>query len=168
MVDDDQIRVRGATMHRGNKTPFELHAFLSGASLAPGVQLGPQLALIRQKGELRPVPSLRQAFPIANLREPIQFFDALQDRLAFHLVNFMPAKEIRAAFHHRHFQFRRKMLLHKGHILGEKLFLKRLRGRRNHHSSPAANSGDQIGQRLPGARSGFHKQMTLFMKSFLH
>src|SRR5205807_8036634 len=95
MVDDDQIRIRGTTMHRGNKTPFELHAFLSGASLAPGVQLGPQLALIWQKGELRPVPSLRQAFPIANLREPIQFFDALQDRLAFHLVNFMPAKEIR-------------------------------------------------------------------------
>ena len=155
-------------MHGSNETPLELYAFLPRASLAPGIQLGPKLSLIRQKSEFGSVPGFGQALPIADLSEPIHFLHALQDWLSLHLVNFLTAEKVRAAFHHRHLQFRRKMLLNKGYILRVKLFLERFRSRRDHHATSAANGRNQIGQRLSCARSGFHQQMTLLLKSFLH
>src|SRR2546428_7501034 len=154
-------------MHGSNETPLELYAFLPRASLAPGIQLGPKFSVIGQKSEFRSVPGLSHAFPIADLGEPIHFLHALKDGLAFHLADFFTAEKIRAALHHRHLQFGRKMLLYKGYILRVKLLLERFRSRRDHHATPAANGRNQIGQRLSCARARLDQQVMLLTKSFL-
>ena len=167
MIDDDHIRVGGPPVHRRNEASLELHAFLPGASFAPGVQPRPQVRLVGQKAQFRPVAGLGQAPPVANLANQSSLFQAPQYRLPLHLVNLMPAEEVRAAFHHRYFQFGGKMLLHKRHIFGVELFLQRLGRRGDHHAAPTANGGYQIGQRLARSRSCFHQQMSLFAEGVL-
>ena len=123
MIHDDHVGIGRALVHGGDKAAIELRAFLAGAGLAARVEPRPQFGAVRQKIQFRAVACLRQPFPIANLREPVQLLEALEHRLPFHLMQFLPAQEIRAALHHRHFQLRREMLLQKGDVLGVQLLL---------------------------------------------
>ena len=167
MIDDDQVRFLRALVHRGDEAALKFGALLAGAEVAARVDAIPQLGVVGKKRQLAAVAGFGQLFPIADLREPVHFVDALQDGLALHLVHFLPAQKIGAALHQRGFQIRREMLLQEGHVLLEELLLKRFGGRRNDHAAAAANRGNQIRQRLACARARFDDDVLVLRESFV-
>ena len=128
----------------------------------------PQFRVVRQKSQLGTVACLRQFFPVADLREPIHFVNAFQQRLPFELVYFLPAQKIVAPLHQRHFQVRRKIFLQKWHILIEQLLLQGLCSCRNDDASPAANRRNQIRQGLAGPSARLDNRVLMLLKSLIH
>ena len=87
----------GALVHRRDETALKFRAFLPAAKVAARVDAVPQLGVVGKKSQLAAVARLGELLPIADLRKPVDFIDALQDRLAFHLMHFLAAQKIRAA-----------------------------------------------------------------------
>src|SRR6185437_6338472 len=104
-------------MHRRDEAALKFGALLAGAEIAAGVDSIPKLGVVRQERQLAAVTRLRELGPIADLREPVDFVDAFQRRLAVHLMHLLPAQKIRAALHHRGFEIGREMLLKERNIL---------------------------------------------------
>ena len=165
MIDDDDVRRCGALVHVGDEAAAELRTLLPGAGLAPCVELLPQFSVIGQEVEFGAVARLGHFFPLAHLREPIDFVHPLQHRLAFHQVHLLPAEEIPAALHHRNFDFRCEVLLQEGNVLVEELLLQGLGCRGDHHAPPAADRREQVGQRLTRTRACFENGVMLVAKS---
>src|SRR5580658_8537415 len=168
MIHDDQVRFLRALFHRRQEAALEFRALLSGAKVAARVNAVPQFRVIRQKSQLGAVTRLRQLFPVADLREPVHFVNALQQRLPFELVHFLPAQKIVAAFHQRGPQVRRKMLLQERHVLIKQLFLQGFRGGGNHDAPPAAYGRNQICESLARAGSRFDDRVLMLLKSLIH
>jgi len=68
-------------------------AILARAGVAPRVQPGPQIRVIRQKCQLGAVSGLGHFRPILDLAERIQLFHSLEQRLVHRLVQFRNAQE---------------------------------------------------------------------------
>ena len=156
VVDDDQVRFMSPLVHRGDEAALEFRALLPGAEVAARVDAIPKLGVVGKERQLAAITRFGQLLPVAYLREPVDLVDSFQNRLALHLMDLVPAKEICAALHQGRFQIRREMLLQEGNVLLEELLLKRFGSGRNDHASAAANRGHQVGERLSGARAGFH------------
>ena len=113
----------GALMHRGDEALIEFRAFLAGASVAARVEAHPEIGIVGEKCELGAIAGFGQLRPIADLAERVDFFEAFEHRLVGHLMRFDAAEKIRAALHHRDFEFRREMLLQKRNVFLIQLLL---------------------------------------------
>ena len=85
----------------------------------------------------------------------INFFQAVEHRLLFEVIQFLPAQVVLAAFHERGADFGEEFPEERN-VLEEDLLLKVLGASRNHHAPATADDGHQIRQRFPrpGARFG--------------
>ena len=106
-----EVRFLRALVHGGDEAALEFRALLAGAQIAARVDAIPKLGVVGKKSELAAIAGFRKLLPVANLREPVYFVDALQHRLPVHLVHLLTAEKIGAALHQRSFQIGREMLL---------------------------------------------------------
>ena len=165
VIHDDQVRFLRALVHRGDEAALEFGALLAGAKIAARVDAIPQLGVVGEERQLVAVARFGQLFPVADLREPVNLVDSLQDRLALHLMHFLAAEKIRAALHQRGLQIRREVFLQEGNVLLEELLLQRFGRRRNDHAPSAANRGNQIRERLAGAGAGLDHDVLMLRES---
>jgi hypothetical protein len=144
VIDDDEIGFMSALMHSGDEAAAEFGAILSGAGVAAGIETLPEIGIVGKKIELGAVAGLRDMFPIHNLLEPIDLIEALEDRLAGHLMKFLAAEKIPAALHDGGAEIGREMAAKEGNVFLKELFLKRLGGGGDNDAAAAANSGNQV------------------------
>ena len=119
MIDDDQVGFVRPLVHRRDEATLKFRALLPGTQVAARVDAIPKLGVVGQERQFAAIAGFRQLLPVFNLRKPVDFVDPFQDRLALHLMDFLPAKEIRAALHQRRLQIGREMLLQEGNVLLE-------------------------------------------------
>src|SRR5439155_17936573 len=55
VVHDNQVGIACTTVHRGHEAVVEVGALLSSAGLAPRIQPGPQIRIVRKERQLRAV-----------------------------------------------------------------------------------------------------------------
>ncbi len=154
VIDDNDVALLRALVHGGNEAALKLRTLLAGAEIAARVDLSPSGARFGQRLDLGAVAGLGGLLPLADDAEVGDFFQALQDWLAFRIVNFLAAGVIATTLHVAGAQ-RPQMLFEKGNVFEEELFLQVLGAGGNHHPLAAKKCRDQIRQRLPGAGSGF-------------
>src|ERR1700730_13445179 len=109
MIDNDEVRLLGPLVHGGDEAALEFRALLAGAKVAACVDAVPHFGTIGKKRELAAVARFGQLLPVADLREPIDFIEPLQSRLALHQVNLLTTQEICSPLHQGGLQIRRKM-----------------------------------------------------------
>ena len=109
-------------MHPGDKAAVKFRAFLASTSFTAGVNTGPQAARIGQTIELGAVAGLGVPLPGTDLRIKVYFFEPVEHRLLFDVVQLLPAEVVLAAFHQRGAQVW-VQLLQKGDIFVEELLL---------------------------------------------
>ena len=139
MIHDDQVRIFRPLVHLRNETFVKLRAFLAGASVATGINAGPQIRVVGQKRKLGAISSFREFCPLADLAKRVDFLHAAQHRLIGHGMRLRQTKKIGSALHHRNFQVWREVFLQKRNIFLKKLFLQGFRGRRDHNAPPTTN-----------------------------
>ena len=167
MIHDDEVRVLRALVHGGDEAAVEFRALLAGAQIAARVDAIPKVGVVGKKSEFVAIAGFGKLRPVANLREPVHFVDALQHRLPVHLVHLLTAQKIGAALHQRGFQVGSEMLLQERDVFLEELLLQRFRGRRNDHAPSAANRGQKVSQRLARAGAGFDQGVLVFLEGLV-
>ena len=168
VVDDDDVALVRPLVHLRNEAAFELLALLAGAELASGIHFVPSRAVFGQSLDLGAVAGGGGLFPFANDLKVGDLFQARENRLAFGVVNLLPAREVVAALHVANLQRPVEMFLQERNVFVEKLLLQVLGSGGNNHALSRKDSGDQIGQGLAGTGSRVHQQMFLFGQRRFH
>src|ERR1019366_837271 len=99
MIDDDNVTLGGAAAHLGNEAAIELLTLRANASVGTRIQLGPQMAVLRQFGQLRAVAGFGGLFPVADDTEVVDLFQSVQHRLVGEVVELLAAQVIAAPLH---------------------------------------------------------------------
>ncbi len=167
VVHDDHIALQRLPSHLRDEAVVVVRARLPQARLGPRIQLVPQLAVLRQPVNLRPVASRRRLFPRGNLLELVNLFQPIQDRRIRQRIQLVPAQIVGPALHVADPQ-RPQQRLQERHILEKQLLLQVLRARRNNHPLPAAQCRQQVGQRLTGPRPRLHNQVLALGQRTFH
>ena len=166
MVDDDDVALGGAPPHLGDEAAIELLAIGADAAVGARVQLGPQVAVLRQLGQFGAIAGLGRLLPVADDAELVDLFQSVQHRLAGEVVKLLAAEIIAAALHVADAQLA-QVLLQKGNVFVEELLLQRLGSGRDDDALARANDRQQVRQRLAGAGARFDDQVTPFLQRLL-
>src|ERR1022692_1072964 len=167
MIDDDDVALGGAAAHLGDKAAVELLALRADAAVGARIQLGPQMAVLRQLGQLRAVASFGGLLPVAEDAEVTDLFQSVQQRLGGEVVELLAAEIIAAALHVADAQFA-EMLPQKRNIFEEELFLQGLGAGRNDDAFARTDYRQQVGQRLASTGAGFDDQVAALLQRLLH
>ena len=163
VVDDDDVRRQRPALHFGDETAFELGAFLAGAEFAAGVHLGPGGGGFRERLDLGPVAGFRVLFPLADDLEIGDLFQAGEDRLPLGVVDLLAAGVVGPALHVADAKLVGEVLLQERDVFEEQLLLKVFGAGGDHDPLAGEDSGDEIGERFPGAGAGFDQQVLAFV-----
>src|ERR1039458_6069498 len=125
MIDDDDVALGGAAAHLGDETAVKLLALRADAAVGARIQLGPQMAVLRQFGQLRAVAAFGGLLPVADDAELADLFQSVQQRLSGEVVELLAAEIIAAALHVADAQFA-EMLAQKRNVFEEELLLQGL------------------------------------------
>ena len=82
MVHDDDVALGGAPSHLGDEAAIELLALGAHTAVSARVELGPQMAVLRQLSQLGAVARFGRLLPVADNAELVDLFQPIQDRLA--------------------------------------------------------------------------------------
>src|SRR5262249_10522103 len=99
MVDDDDVAFKRLLMHARDETALELGALLACAAVAPGVDLGPGGACLRQRLDLGAIAGLCCFLPLPDDLKIGDFFKTFEYRLLFCVIDLLPADIIRTTLH---------------------------------------------------------------------
>src|SRR5579871_3676324 len=138
MIHDDDVTLRGATMHLRDEAAVPLRTLLAGTTLAARIELLPELCIFGKTLQFGAVTAFRGGFPFGNLPVLVNFLESAQNRLVGEIVKLLPAKIIVAAFHITNAQLA-QMLLEEWYILEKELFLQVLGAGGNNHAFAAAD-----------------------------
>ncbi len=132
------------------------------------VDLGPGGAGFGQRLDLGAVADFGGLLPLADDLEIGHFLQARQHRLLLGVVDLLAAGVVVAALHVADLQRPREMLLQERNVLEEELLLQILGAGGDHDALAREQRGNQVRQRLAGARAGFDDQVALVGQRRFH
>ena len=158
MVDDDDVALGGAAAHLGNEAAVELLALRADAAIGARVELGPQMAVLRQVGQLGAVAGFGRLLPVADDAELVDLLQPVQHRLRGEVVELLAAEIIAAALHVADAQLA-EMLAQERNVFEEELLLQGLGAGGDDDALARANDRQQVRQRLAGAGARFDDEV---------
>src|SRR5664280_3656500 len=161
MIDDDDVALGGAAAHLGNETAVKLLALGADTAVGARVEFGPQMAVLRQFGQLRAVAGFGGLLPVADDAKLVDFFQPVQHRLIGEVVELLTAEIVAATLHVADAQLA-EVLLQEGNVFEEELLLQGLGAGGDDDALAGTNDGQQVCQRLAGAGAGFDDQVPSF------
>src|ERR1039457_1168900 len=150
-----------------NEAAVKLLALRADAAVGARIQLGPQMAVLRQFGQLRAVAAFGGLLPVADDAELADLFQSVQQRLSGEVVELLAAEIIAAALHVADAQFA-EMLAQKRNVFEEELLLQGLGAGRNDDAFAGTDYRQQVGQRLASTGAGFDDQVAALLQRLLH
>ncbi len=123
MIDDDDIALHRPLMHQRNEAALVIRALLAGAEIGARIHLGPRRAGFGQRFDFGPVAEFGGLFPFADGLEIRHFLQTGEHWLLIHVVDFLAAGVVGAAFHVADFEWPRKVLLQERNVLEKELLL---------------------------------------------
>src|SRR4051794_37642071 len=99
MVHNNDVAFHRALVHQRNEASLELLAFLPGTKIAARVELRPCRALLRQRLNLSSVSEFGRLLPISDDLKVGDFFQSIQDRLIFSVVDLLTACIVAPSLH---------------------------------------------------------------------
>ena len=134
------------------------------AAIGARVQLGPQMAVLGQLGQLGAVAGLGRLLPIADDAEVVDLLQPVQHRLVGEVVELLAAQIIAAALHVADAQLA-QVLPQEGNVLEEELLLQGLGAGGDDDALAGANDRQQVRQRLAGAGAGLDDQVAALLSA---
>ena len=140
--------------------------FCAGAELRAGVDLTPGGAFFGKCADFGAIAQFGGLFPVLNDLKIGDFFEAGEDGGVFGFVDLLAAGVVAAAFHVADAQGSTDDLFKKRDIAEEELLLEGFGAGGNDDALFGEQGGDQVGEGLAGAGSGFDDQLAFFGESF--
>ena len=158
VIDDDEIRLKGATAHLGDKAAAIVGASTAEACVGAGVELMPESGGFGQRGKFGAVAGFCNAFPLGDLAVLVDFVEARENGLVAEGEELAAAEIVGAALHVADAELAEESFEERD-VAEEELVLESLGAGGDDDALAGAKGGKKIGEGFTGARAGLDDEM---------